>query len=605
MGAMILCGVMAILAATPPETPMLFETPPGRHYTFEGLLGERTRANLDGWLLRAPAANPGMIDMFNRRDRHLPYDPLVPWAGEFAGKYLIAAVQAKRMSKDKRLDPHLKQFVKTLLSTQASDGYLGPFPEARRLQGEWDLWGHYHVMLGLVMWHQISKDQAALDAALKAADLIATLYGEGERRPIEAGAPECNFAVMHVLGKLYRMTGRERYLEVMRRIEQDMPQAGDWLESGLKNLPYHQLQNNGIRWESLHALQGLVEMYRITGEDRYKTSVLNLWRSLRDFDRHPSGAFSTSEGAIGTIYKAGAIETCCSIAWLELTTDVLRMSADATVADELELTTYNQALAAQHPAGSWCTYDTPMNGVRRPAFHHINFQYRPGTPELNCCSVNAPRGLGIIPDWAIMEDSEGLVVNFFAPGQTTIKMKNGKQVRLTQETDYPLDGEVRLKVQCDRPTYLNLRMRVPAWARSATMTVDGRTVKVETGSYASISREWREEMEVTLKLDWQPRVMAGKGDYEGKAALMLGPLLLAYDTAYNSTELSALDALPFDTLRLERLPAMEGLPPGQPAPLGLWRATHADRTVVLCDFASAGASGTEYAAWMPYAPPTP
>ncbi|MDP6505835.1 MAG: hypothetical protein QF886_19595, partial [Planctomycetota bacterium] len=43
---------------------------------------------LDGvthqWLLVAPHANSGMLEMFRDRDR-LPIRNLVPWAGEFAG----------------------------------------------------------------------------------------------------------------------------------------------------------------------------------------------------------------------------------------------------------------------------------------------------------------------------------------------------------------------------------------------------------------------------------------------------------------------------------------------------------------------------------------
>jgi hypothetical protein len=54
-------------------------------------MGERIEANVRHWLLPAPAANPAMLQMFRDRDR-APRRDLVPWAGEFAGKYLIAAV---------------------------------------------------------------------------------------------------------------------------------------------------------------------------------------------------------------------------------------------------------------------------------------------------------------------------------------------------------------------------------------------------------------------------------------------------------------------------------------------------------------------------------
>ena len=133
--------------------------------------------NEDEWLLRAPSANPGMLEMFRLRDR-VPVPQLVPWAGEFAGKYLISASQALRLGGGERLRGHLEGFVAGLLAGQAEDGYLGPFPRGRRLLGEWDLWGHYHVMQGLLRWHDETGDEAAL-AAVKSGTRL-TLYVDGE-----------------------------------------------------------------------------------------------------------------------------------------------------------------------------------------------------------------------------------------------------------------------------------------------------------------------------------------------------------------------------------------------------------------------------------------
>ncbi|MDI7278057.1 MAG: glycoside hydrolase family 127 protein, partial [Anaerolineae bacterium] len=111
-------------------------------------------ANLEQWLLPAPLANPAMLEMFRDRDRQ-PRRDLVPWAGEFAGKYLTSAVLALRLSNDPRLYASIERFVEELVAAQDADGYLGPFPRAERLAGRtldgrspvWDLWGHYHCIL--------------------------------------------------------------------------------------------------------------------------------------------------------------------------------------------------------------------------------------------------------------------------------------------------------------------------------------------------------------------------------------------------------------------------------------------------------------------------
>jgi DUF1680 family protein len=107
-------------------------------FSFTGPVGERVEANLDNWLLRAPQSNPGMLEMFRMRDRQ-PAPQLVPWAGEFVGKYLISAIQALRMTENPRLFVQVSNVVTAFIATQAEDGYLGPFPKETRLLKNWDL----------------------------------------------------------------------------------------------------------------------------------------------------------------------------------------------------------------------------------------------------------------------------------------------------------------------------------------------------------------------------------------------------------------------------------------------------------------------------------
>ncbi|MFA6111913.1 MAG: hypothetical protein WDA75_24410, partial [Candidatus Latescibacterota bacterium] len=68
-------------------------------YAFGGPLADYLGGITDQWLKVAPAANPAMLEIFRDRDR-LPRRNLVPWAGEFAGKYLTSAVQVLRLTGD-------------------------------------------------------------------------------------------------------------------------------------------------------------------------------------------------------------------------------------------------------------------------------------------------------------------------------------------------------------------------------------------------------------------------------------------------------------------------------------------------------------------------
>src|SRR6185369_6512228 len=100
-----------------------------------GRTGELVRAVTQNWLLRAPTDNPAMLAMFANRDRQ-PYRDMLPWSGEFAGKYLTGATQVLRLTNDPALRKHLEGFVPRLIALQADDGYLGPFPKDSRLTGK-------------------------------------------------------------------------------------------------------------------------------------------------------------------------------------------------------------------------------------------------------------------------------------------------------------------------------------------------------------------------------------------------------------------------------------------------------------------------------------
>jgi hypothetical protein len=607
LAAALLLANAAEAPASPAHTPAMAPVALVQH-RLRGTMGDRVRANLDAWVLRAPGANPALLELLRRRDRAWPHADIVPWAGEFPGKFLTAAVPLRRLTEDPRLDTMLVDFVGALVDAQAADGYLGPFRKAERWMGHWDLWGHYHVALGLLDWFDETGDPRAQEAVRRMIAGICDRYADGDRRPIDAGTPETNLALLHVLARVHTADGDPRVGALIARIEEDLAQGGDWLRLGAEGTPYHALPRNGTRWESLHILQGFVARHRATGEARYRDAAWNLWKSLRDHDRHPSGAVTTAEGAKGTIFEPGAVETCCSIAWLALGVDLLGLTGDPTVADELELTTWNQGIAALHPSGSWCTYDTPMNGARSPAYHQINFQQRVGGPELNCCSVNGPRALGLLSDWALMEDDAGLYVNYYGPGAAVVRLRDGRAFVIAQETAYPAEGTVRITVTPQQDDgRLELRLRIPAWSRHTEAVLDGEAMafRPSPGSYLRLGRDWKSTGSLTLHLDMQPRSLpGGPPACAGRAAFYHGPLLLAFDPYYNAVELA--DLPPIDTENFQPKPVAPPPAPRTAAfpPIGLWEvATRGGGTVTLCDFASAGAHGTAYAAWLPVSAP--
>jgi DUF1680 family protein len=598
-----------------------------------GVLGDYVSGIIERWLLVAPLANPAMLEMFRDRDSP-PLRDMVPWAGEFAGKYLTSAVQVLCLTGDARLRAWLGEFTAHLLDLQDADGYLGPWPRECRLtnaqidgKSTWDTWGHYHIMLGLLLWHGESGDSRALQGAIRIADRLCTQYGgDPAVRLVDTLNTDKNLAPVHALCMLYRVTGTQRYLDMALQIVAEFaargpegPLAGDYVRQALDGVPFY--QTSKPRWESLHSIMGLAELYWITGEATYRRAFEHLWWSMLELERHNNGGFTSGEKATGNPYDPHAIETCCTIAWIAMGVEMLKLTGNSIIADEIELATLNSVLGMHSSTGRWATYDTPMDGVRRASAHTIVFQAREGSPELNCCSVNSPRGFGMLSEWALMRSEDALLLNLYGPATITAAPTTDHSspietgITLTQVTDYPASGHIALQVDPATPCDFCLKLRIPHWSRDTQVQVNGEPIAdVRDGTYLPIRRRWVRGDTVVIDLDMSLHFWSGERECQGLTSIYRGPVLLTYDHRYNlhlaqdAPRRKRSDAewqedkaalLPVPALDASRMQGRQVRWEDWLPPALLLEYTAADGTPVrLCDFGSAGEAGTPYRTWL-------
>ena len=118
--SVVVWATPSLLADAPPSQPkplgeLSLEEIPTLRLELDGVVGQRVQANIDNWLMVAPDNNPGLLEIFAQRDSGEMPD-MVPWAGEFVGKYLISSVQAMRMSDDPKLRELLQGIVDRLVA---------------------------------------------------------------------------------------------------------------------------------------------------------------------------------------------------------------------------------------------------------------------------------------------------------------------------------------------------------------------------------------------------------------------------------------------------------------------------------------------------------
>ena len=272
-------------------------------------------------------------------------------------------------------------------------------------------------------------------------------------------------------------------------------------------------------------------------------------------------------------------------------------------------------------SGRWATYNTPMDGQRWASAHQIVFKARQGSPELNCCSVNSPRGFGMLSDWALMRDDESIRLNYYGPSRMILPLNQEVNLELTKETDYQVSGRIVLAVSPSAPIELTLKLRIPYWSQQTEVRLNGQALSSpRPGQYLGIRRTWQPGDRIQLELDMSLHFWPGEREFQGKTSIYRGPLLLAFDQRYNlhlapqarsvrqadpwkpftnPLEIPELDAR---TMQGQRVSWKEWLPP-----LLLLEYTAMNGVRLwLCDFGSAGDGGSPYVSWLPVANvPTP
>lgn len=125
--------------------------------------------------------------------------------------------------------------------------------------------------------------------------------------------------------------------------------------------------------------------------------------------------------------------------------------------------------------------------------------------------------------WMITRD-EGLCAMGYAPCAVRYRL-GGVGVRVLVEGDYPRGGNVRISLSLERETAFPLALRIPAWARGATVAVGGEIVPAQAGSLLTLNREWRDGDALLLTL---PMAVETEPCFHQAVSVSRGPLRFAY-----------------------------------------------------------------------------
>jgi len=276
-------------------------------------------------------------------------------------------------------------------------------------------------------------------------------------------------------------------------------------------------------------LSSAMQAYLTLGNGKYLRAARNAFDMLakQSFVTGGWGPEETLRGPDSPDVYASLTDThasfetpCGSYAHFKLTRYLLRVTRDSRYGDSMERVMYNTVLGAK-----------PLMADGRTFYYSdYNFKGRKvyrDDQHWACCSGTLPQ---VAADYRIntyFRDPQGVWVNLYIP--STLRWKqDGAEVALTQESQYPFESVVQFSVNTSRAREFTLKLRIPAWASAASISVNGRRLQtgITPGTFATIHRRWDTGDRVELDLPMTLRLEPVDPQHPQTVALVFGPLVL-------------------------------------------------------------------------------
>ena len=404
-----------------------------------------------------------------------------------------------------------------------------------------------HMIEAGVAYYNVTGKRKLLDVCIRMADHMMTIFGPGKRNWVP-GHEEIELALV----KLYQVTGEKKYLDFSEwLLEQRGHGYGSYSvhvdpEGARKWNPIYYQDDAPVRdmceiaghaVRAMYLYCGMADVAAYTGDQGYIDALNRLWDDVVVRNMYITGGIGQSAHNEGftTDYSLPNLtaycETCASVGMVLWNWRMNQFTGDSKYADVMERSMYNGALAGISLEGDLFFYVNPLESVGK---HHRKPWY-----GCACCPSQICRFLPSIGNYIYGLSQDAVWVNLYMGNTAEVKV-NGKNVTLTQETNYPWEGAVALTVGTKSPVKTQMRMRIPEWCKSYTLAVNGTAVNapVEKG-YAVIERKWKDGDKIELVLDMPVEVVAADPrvkENEGRRALQRGPLVYCLEEADNKVD---------------------------------------------------------------------
>jgi uncharacterized protein len=409
------------------------------------------------------------------------------------------------IAKAQRADGYL--YTKVLIGQRAGDAAAQPFSD----RFAFEMYCMGHLMTAAVRHHEATGSDKLLTVARKAADFLIAHFAHPT--PEQAKNSVCPSHYMGFLD-LWRHTGEVRYRDAaqhflnMRKLVTDG--GGDDNQDRIPFTEQTKISGHAVRANYLCA--GAADLFLETGDAALQKPLEALWTDLTTRKLYITGGcgalydgaspdgseeqktITRTHQAYGRDYQLPNLtahsETCANIGSVLWNWRMFQATGEAKYMDLIELTMINAVLSGASLNGTDWSYVNPLR-VLDPMPIELRWK-RERQPYVSsfCCPPNVVRTLSQLQTMAYSKSAGAIWVNLYGGSEYTTEIK-GVKVKITQETQYPWEGGVKIKVEPEQPVEFTLKVRLPGWSKPVMpMTPVNMPAHPAPGTYLDIPWRW-------------------------------------------------------------------------------------------------------------------
>ncbi|HTN19951.1 MAG TPA: glycoside hydrolase family 127 protein [Pelobium sp.] len=488
-------------------------------------------------------------------------------------KVLEGVANMYAVTKDKKLDEMMDKAIAVIAKSQRADGYI--YTQAmieQRKTGEknqfqdrlsFEAYNIGHLMTAGCVHYRATGKTNLLNVAKKATDYLYNFYQKAS--PTLARNAICPSHYMGTI-EMYRTTKDPRYLELAKHliaIKGDIDDGTDDNQDRIPFLKQTHITGHAVRANYLYA--GVADLYAENGDPALLERLNMMWDDLTQHKMYITGGCGSLYDGVspdGTSYNPTEVqkihqaygrpyqlpnftahnETCANIGNVLWNWRMLQITGDSKYADVMETALYNSVLSGISLDGTKFLYTNPLSYSDDLPFKQRWSKDRvPYISLSNCCPPNVVRTIAEVSDYAYSIGKNGLFVNLYGSNNLRTTLPNGEEIKLSQQTDYPWNGTVKINIQSNLKKAQDINFRIPGWCKTANILVNGKVVEqnVKGGQYFAVNGKWKKGDVIELQMPMEAKLVEANPMVEetrNQVAVKYGPVVYCAESKDNGNK---------------------------------------------------------------------